>query len=148
MKRLIWAGLALQLCAGSGVAQTITSPASTPPGAQPPTGAPGAAPMSAAPVSPPLAGGPMAGSPVAAPMAGSPLAAPTPGSADTVGENAVLPGANSFTESQARSRLERNGFSQVSRLTKDGDGIWRGSASKNGAEAHVAVDFKGNISMN
>ena len=60
----------------------------------------------------------------------------------------AVPGANSFTESQARSRLEKNGYSQVSGLTKGDDGIWRGAATKNGSSVHVTVDYKGNISVN
>jgi putative membrane protein len=82
--------------------------------------------------------------------AGGPAGATTPpaGSADMVGANRLVKGANSFTERQARSRLEHNGYSQVSRLTKGKDGIWRGTATKNGSAVHVAVDFKGDIAMN
>jgi putative membrane protein len=58
------------------------------------------------------------------------------------------PGANSFTESQARGRLTKDGYSQVSGLTKGNDGIWRGTATKNGNPVQVGVDYKGNISMN
>jgi putative membrane protein len=61
---------------------------------------------------------------------------------------APVPGANSFTENQARSRLARNGFSDVGRLTKDAEGIWRGHAKKNGKEVEVAIDFQGNIVTN
>ena len=54
-------------------------------------------------------------------------------------------GANSFTEDQAKSRIEGKGYSQVSALTKDQDGIWRGKAKK-GTDLHdVAVDFQGNV---
>jgi protein CpxP len=54
-------------------------------------------------------------------------------------------GANSFTEGQARSRLEKEGYNNVSGLTKDSDGIWRGRATKGSAEQGVGVDYKGNI---
>jgi hypothetical protein len=54
-------------------------------------------------------------------------------------------GANSFTESQARSRLESQGFVSATELTKDKDGIWRGNATKNGKSLSVSVDYKGNI---
>ena len=56
-----------------------------------------------------------------------------------------LPGANSFTESQARSRIEKSGFVGVSSLTKDDRGIWRGSAMKDGETVSIAVDYDGNV---
>jgi hypothetical protein len=57
-------------------------------------------------------------------------------------------GANSFTESQARGRLEKDGFTNVSSLSKDKDGVWRGRASKGAQEKDVGVDYKGNIVAN
>lgn len=58
---------------------------------------------------------------------------------------APLKGANSFTESQARDRAMAAGLISVSSLVKDGDGIWRGSAMKDGKSVKVAIDFKGNV---
>jgi len=58
---------------------------------------------------------------------------------------APIKGANSFTEGQARDRIVAAGFTQVSALAKDDDGIWRGNAMKDGKNAKVAVDFKGNV---
>ena len=58
---------------------------------------------------------------------------------------APIKGANSFTEGQAKDRVVAAGFTSVSTLNKDGDGIWRGSAMKDGKSAKVAVDFKGNV---
>lgn len=58
---------------------------------------------------------------------------------------APLKGANSFTEGQAKDRIVAAGFISVSSLAKDGDGIWRGSAMKDGKSVDVAVDFKGNV---
>lgn len=58
---------------------------------------------------------------------------------------APAPGANSFTEAQAKSRIEGQGFSQVSALTKDADGIWRGTATKDGKSMNVTVDYQGNV---
>ncbi|MFK3891327.1 hypothetical protein [Sphingomonas sp. NPDC079357] len=54
-------------------------------------------------------------------------------------------GHNSFTEAQARGRLEKAGFTTVSDLAKDGNGVWQGTAVKNGAKATVMLDYKGNI---
>lgn len=78
--------------------------------------------------------------PPMAPAASAPAASATvPGGA---------PGANSFTEAQARSRLEQNGYSAVSALVKNDKGVWRGTAMRNGATVSVGVDYKGDISTN
>jgi hypothetical protein len=62
-----------------------------------------------------------------------------------VDEGAPLEGANSFTENQARDRVIAAGFSEVSALTKDEKGIWRGTAVKDGKTVNIAVDYKGNV---
>jgi len=54
-------------------------------------------------------------------------------------------GKNSFTENQARSRIKAAGFTNVSALALDEQGIWRGSARKGEMEVRVGLDFKGNI---
>ncbi|MBQ0821197.1 PepSY domain-containing protein [Microvirga sp. HBU67558] len=58
---------------------------------------------------------------------------------------AVEPGANSFTEAQARSRLEAKGFSNVTELRKDDQGIWRGKAQRDGKSVSVGIDYKGTV---
>jgi uncharacterized protein with FMN-binding domain len=58
---------------------------------------------------------------------------------------APIKAANSFTEGQAKDRAVAAGFTSVSSLAKDGDGVWRGSAMKDGKSVKVAVDFKGNV---
>ena len=58
---------------------------------------------------------------------------------------APVPGANSFTEGQAKSRIEARGYTQVSGLTKDAEGIWRGKAIKGGKTVSVSLDFQGNV---
>ncbi|MCB4823169.1 hypothetical protein [Roseicella aerolata] len=55
------------------------------------------------------------------------------------------PGANSFTEGQAKSRIEAAGFTNVSDLQKDDQGIWRGRAQRGGQQVSVALDFQGNV---
>ena len=62
-----------------------------------------------------------------------------------VEEGAPFKGANSFTENQAKDRIIAAGFGTVSALTKDDDGIWRGTAMKDGKSVNVAVDYKGNV---
>lgn len=54
-------------------------------------------------------------------------------------------GANSFTEGQAKSRIESQGYTNVSGLTKDDQGIWRGKAMKDGKNVNVALDFHGDV---
>lgn len=56
-------------------------------------------------------------------------------------------GANSFTEGEARRRLEKAGFRDVKDLTKDADGIWGGSATRDGKPATVGLDFRGNVAV-
>jgi hypothetical protein len=58
---------------------------------------------------------------------------------------APAPGANSFTEGQAKGRIEASGFTNVSGLAKDKDGIWRGKAMKGGKSQDIAVDYQGNV---
>ena len=55
-------------------------------------------------------------------------------------------GANSFTEGEVRSRLDKAGFKDAKDLKKDGDGIWRGTAMHDGKSTPIGVDFKGNVS--
>ena len=58
---------------------------------------------------------------------------------------APVPGANSFTEGQAKSKIEANGFTDVSGLKKDDNGVWIGSATKGGQKVNVKLDFQGNV---
>ncbi|SDR59501.1 putative membrane protein [Rhizobiales bacterium GAS113] len=74
----------------------------------------------------------------------APRAPATPGSTAA----APLPGANSFTKGEAQSRIEKAGYSSVSRLAKDEQGIWRGTASKDGKSVKVSLDYKGNVTEN
>ena len=60
-------------------------------------------------------------------------------------EGAPFEGANSFTENQARDRILSWSFTDVSALTKDDQGIWRGTAKQEGKEVAIAVDYKGNV---
>lgn len=57
----------------------------------------------------------------------------------------LLPGENSFTENQARERIEKTGFTNVSSLQLDDRGIWRGKAVKGSVPMDVGLDFKGNV---
>jgi hypothetical protein len=59
--------------------------------------------------------------------------------------NAPVAGRNSFTERQAKSKIEEAGYTNVSALRKDDEGVWRGTASKGGSATDVSVDFQGNV---
>ncbi len=69
------------------------------------------------------------------------------GQATIVSLTALEKGANSFTEGQARTRLEGAGLSNVTELQKDDQGIWRGKAMRNGQSVTVGFDYKGNIGV-
>lgn len=62
--------------------------------------------------------------------------------------NAPAAGANSFTEGQAKSRIEAAGFTNVTDLKKDDQGVWRGQAQKSGQQVSVALDYQGNVVPN
>jgi hypothetical protein len=71
----------------------------------------------------------------------------TPALAGPQGNNPGAPavGANSFTRGQAKSRIENAGYTHVSGLAKDKDGIWRGKAYNGSATVPVALDYQGNV---
>ncbi len=60
-------------------------------------------------------------------------------------DKAPVAGANSFTEGQAKSRIESAGFAQVTNLRKDDQGIWRANAMRDGKQVSVSLDFRGNV---
>jgi hypothetical protein len=64
---------------------------------------------------------------------------------DQNNSNRPVAGRNSFTEGQAKSKIEDAGYTNVSDLKKDDNGVWRGKASKGGSSTNVSVDFQGNV---
>ena len=70
------------------------------------------------------------------------------GTIQLVPASALEDGSNSFTEGQARSRIESAGFTDVTGLAKDDHGIWRGKAKKDGRSLDIGFDYKGNMSAN
>ena len=83
-------------------------------------------------------------------MAQNPPARSEPGNSainrsDQKNSDAPVAGANSFTEGQAKSRIEEAGYAGVTDLKKDENGVWRGKAAKGGATTDVSVDFQGNV---
>ena len=70
---------------------------------------------------------------------------PAVATSTTTNPGAPVPGSNSFTEAQAKSRIEASGYSGVSGLMKDKDGVWSGKASKAGTIQTVTLDYQGNV---
>lgn len=66
--------------------------------------------------------------------------------AHTINDGGARRGRNSFTEGQARTHILKAGYQSVTGLAKGKDGVWRGTAMKNGASVDVGMDFKGNVS--
>ncbi|MDO8901563.1 MAG: hypothetical protein Q7V15_09430 [Phenylobacterium sp.] len=62
-----------------------------------------------------------------------------------MGDGAQTPGASSFTEGQARGAIESAGYTQVGPLTQNEQGLWQGTATRNGAEVQVSVDYRGAV---
>ena len=113
----------------TGTAPGTTAPGTTVPGTTvPSTTSPGMNP-------PPATGSVMPStSGAAAPGTNSPPTTATP-----------VTGSNSFTEGQARSRIEAAGYTDVGPLQLDGAGVWRGRGTRSGAAAPVGLDFQGNV---
>ena len=65
--------------------------------------------------------------------------------ATRAGNAALEPGANSFTEGQARRRIEDRGYTNVDQLHKDQNSIRQAEAMKDGRRVRVGVDFRGNV---
>lgn len=56
-----------------------------------------------------------------------------------------MTGTNSFTEGQAKPRIERAGLTNVIDLKKDDNGVWRGRAMTDGQMVDIGVDYQGNV---
>lgn len=57
----------------------------------------------------------------------------------------LVAGANSYTEDQAKGRLEEAGFTEVADLMLSKEGFWTGTAILDGKKMNVKMDYKGNI---
>lgn len=53
-----------------------------------------------------------------------------------------------FTTDQAMARIGTAGYTDVSRLRKDANGVWRGSAVKDGITVNVTLDPNGEVTAN
>jgi len=64
---------------------------------------------------------------------------------DTKNPTAPVEGANSFTEEQAKTRIEEAGYSDVKDLKKDDKGIWMAAGMNDGKAVMIALDYQGNV---
>jgi hypothetical protein len=80
------------------------------------------------------------------PMA-SDQAAPNPAtkSPNAMTQAPLARGKTSFTMGQARARLAKAGYTHITNLTKDRDGLWQARAMHHGQWVNAAVDYKGNV---
>lgn len=71
----------------------------------------------------------------------------TPAVATPSDQNPTAPveGANSFTEAQAKTRIVEAGYTEVTELKLDDQGVWQGKATKDGKPVVVTLDYQGNI---
>ena len=147
MRRILLAGLALPFLVAPALSQTANQA-----GGQNVTKPPAAAgtvttPTPMAPFTGMTVTTPVTPHGTVAPQTGASTAmTPTTSTTGSVSTTAGAPGANSFTASQAKSRLEDKGYTAVSDLKKGEDGIWRGTAMRDSKSVPVSVDYKGDIS--
>ncbi|WP_205598396.1 hypothetical protein [Caulobacter sp. 17J65-9] len=71
---------------------------------------------------------------------GNPAVDTTP-TADT----GTAAGANSFTEAQARGAIEKAGYTDVTELVQNDQGVWAGKAMKGGKSVPVSIDYRGSV---
>jgi hypothetical protein len=83
-----------------------------------------------------------------APAANSNGDTPAVATPDTKNPTAPVEGANSFTESQAKDRIEQAGYTEVKDLKKDDKGVWNATGTKDGKPVSIALDYQGNIVAN
>jgi hypothetical protein len=70
----------------------------------------------------------------------TPYSQPSPQAAKTPQSS-----VRAFTKDQAKSNIEAKGYSSVSGLLKDSEGVWRGKAQKDGLPVNVTLDQKGDV---
>ena len=66
-------------------------------------------------------------------------------SMDENNSSTPVAGANSFTKTQAMKQIEAKGYTHVTNLKKDKDGVWRAMAMKDGQSGPISVDYQGNV---
>ncbi|KIQ02944.1 hypothetical protein RU07_10205 [Agrobacterium tumefaciens] len=64
---------------------------------------------------------------------------------ETANPTAPVEGANSFTEEQAKTRIQEAGYTDVKDLKKDDKGIWMAGGMKDGKAVMISMDYQGNV---
>lgn len=57
------------------------------------------------------------------------------------------PSAAAMTETQAKARIEAQGYANVSELKKDAQGMWTARAMKDGKSHQLSLDTRGQITQ-
>ena len=86
---------------------------------------------------------------IAAALVGCSKPANTSNGAINANQNRSTPapaaGNNSFTEEQARGHLANAGYTDITAMTQDAQGVWHGKAIKDGTASAVSVDYQGSV---
>jgi putative membrane protein len=68
----------------------------------------------------------------------------------TEGNNpgAPAPGAKQLHRRSSKARIESRGYANVTELSKDANGFWKGKAMKDGKAVNITLDYQGNVTVN
>ncbi|MBX3498770.1 MAG: hypothetical protein KF889_04945 [Alphaproteobacteria bacterium] len=145
--------LALATAAGSAFAQTTTPPTVSPGAVSPPSVGTGGA--TTPPMTPPSVASPQVTPPANPPgvtrqdLATPPTQPSSPTSpmppSMTTTPPAASGGLSTAAEARARARIERDGYTNVTGLSRSADGVWRGTAMRGSTSVQVMVDARGNV---
>jgi len=79
--------------------------------------------------------------------AASPQAAQTQPATPSAGAPTTPNAGAAVTEMQAKARIEAQGFTNVSELKKDAQGMWNAKAMKDGKPVQISLDTRGQIAV-
>jgi len=92
-----------------------------------------------------LAAAGVANAQTTSPTAPSTTTPPSGGSSTTMPGGGASGGAGAMTQTSVKSKLEANGYSNVTNLKQDNAGNWTGRATKGGQQVAVQVDARGMV---
>jgi len=70
-----------------------------------------------------------------------------PPAAQTQPAAPTAPSSAAVTETQAKAHIEAQGFTNVSELKKDAQGMWSAKAMKDGKAVQLSLDARGNVAQ-
>ncbi len=141
MKRTLLT-LALVAAAGTAGAQTVTPPSVGAGTVTTPSVNPGSVTTPSNPGTPAIGGATIMPPGTSSGSVTMPSVTPPP---VTMPEIANLPAADARAMSDARTRIEADGYSNVQGLTRGPDGKWRGQATRGGSSVSITVDASGRV---